>query len=239
MFRRCIYSTLTLLWFVAATAHASIFVPTGLNPGDTYHLAFVTRDGRDAFSSVIGDYNAFVQAQAALNPTLTGTDMGVTWKAIATTTSVDARDNAPVTAPVYLLDGTTKVADGFADMWDNYLDAPIDITQMGDHLPSTMVWSGTHPGVPGGVTPYELGTLYGGPNPNSMVGNTAYSDSRWASWAIQKQFLHYKLYALSNVLTAPTLGDPIPEPASVVVWLVLASVLGVGTRLRRRRGRGV
>jgi hypothetical protein len=39
---------------------APITVPTGLNPGDRYRLAFVTSTTRDARSSNIADYNLFV-----------------------------------------------------------------------------------------------------------------------------------------------------------------------------------
>src|SRR5687768_14537876 len=117
--------TSLLLCCVASSSHGSIFVPPGLNPGDMYHLAFVTRDERDATSSDITVYNAFVQVQAALNPTLTGTDMGVLWNAIGSTASVNARDNAPVAAAVYLLDGT-KIADDFGDIWDGSIDSVLD-----------------------------------------------------------------------------------------------------------------
>ena len=42
-------------------------VPTGLNGGDQYRLVFVTSTTRDATSSDIADYNAFVNYAASLN----------------------------------------------------------------------------------------------------------------------------------------------------------------------------
>ena len=104
-------------------------VPADLNPGDPYHLVFVTQGMRDGTSAAIADYDAFVNAEAALNPSVTGT--GVQWYAIASTASVSARDHAVVGAnvPVYLLDGTTKIADGYADIWDGSIDSTIDVDQ--------------------------------------------------------------------------------------------------------------
>ncbi len=119
----------------AADLQASIYVPPGLSPGDTYHLVFVTEGYTNATSSDIDYYNAFVQSEAARNPSLTGTEMGVTWRVIASTSAIDARDNAHVEAPVYLLNGT-KVADDHADFWDGFLDAPVIVDQFVDTWPA-------------------------------------------------------------------------------------------------------
>ena len=121
---------------------AAVFVPAGLNPGDVYQLAFVTTGTTTATSAVIQDYNAFVNAQAALNPALTGTNMGVTWSAIGSTTTVNAQTNALVQAPVYLLN-STQIATGFADFWDGSLLAPINIDQFGQSSGATFAWTGS------------------------------------------------------------------------------------------------
>ena len=105
------------LFLAPAAACADIVVPAGLSPGDTYHLAFVTHGTTNATSYNIDDYNSFVQAQTALNPSLTGTHMGVVYKAIGSTIEKAANVNALVSGPVYLLNGT-KIVDDFADMWD-------------------------------------------------------------------------------------------------------------------------
>jgi hypothetical protein len=88
-------------------------VPSGLSPGDKYRLAFVTSTTRDATSSDIADYNAFVTAVANTVPALT--ELGTTWTAIGSTAAVDARDNTNTNpgnaegVPIYLLDGTLLV----------------------------------------------------------------------------------------------------------------------------------
>jgi hypothetical protein len=79
-------------WVAAGTATAiPITVPTGLNPGDEYRLAFVTSTTRDATSSDITVYNGFVTASA--NAVTELALLGSTWTAIASTPTADARDN--------------------------------------------------------------------------------------------------------------------------------------------------
>lgn len=99
-------------------AHGSaidLSTPAGLNPGDTFRFVFVTKGTYGttpspgtitAASSDINVYNTFVNTEAA------GATYGgavVSWKAIGSTATVDARDNVggfDTTVPVYLVDGT-------------------------------------------------------------------------------------------------------------------------------------
>jgi hypothetical protein len=201
---------------------AAVYVPPGLNPGDMYHLAFVSRDGRDALSADILDYNSFVTAQAALNPALTGTGMGVDWFAIASTQAVDARDNAVIGAnvPIYLLDGT-KIASGYADVWgDQSLDAPLNVTQFGVQTLETMSWTGSESSgqeyviVPSGSV--ALGNSIGA----AGLGNPQVSNFTWNWSGTDFKERSHPLYALSEALTAP-----IPEPSSLLLGLAGVSVL--------------
>ena len=107
--------------FTTTASAAPITVPTGLNPGEQYRLAFVTSTTRDATSSNIADYNAFVTATANAVPELA--ELGITWKAIGSTSAVDAQDNTHtnvvldgVGVPIYLLNDTLFVNDN-ADLW--------------------------------------------------------------------------------------------------------------------------
>jgi hypothetical protein len=200
-------------------ADASVFVPLGLNPGDMYHLAFVTRDRLDATSFEIADYNAFVQAQAALNPSLTGTDMGVEWHAIASTPSVAARDNTFVEAPVYRLDGV-KIADGFADIWDGTLDASLSVTQF--VLPSEFLrsWTGTFFSDGTQISVFALGVSGGTPITGVIQATTS---ARVSSSVDDPAFLH-AFYALSDKLTVPRASAVIPEQESVMIWALLVGI---------------
>ena len=65
--------------------------------GDQFRLLFVTSTTRDATSSDIDDYNSFVQTAAARNPDLAA--FSDKFRAVASTASTDARDNAGM-APV-------------------------------------------------------------------------------------------------------------------------------------------
>jgi hypothetical protein len=111
---------------VAAIA-APIPVPAGLNPGDEYHLVFVSIDTRrNATPSDIDVYNAFVQGVA--DAAGIGNSQGINWRAIGSTALVDARDNALVTEPVYNMAGEL-VADGFNDIWDGTLLASTKVVE--------------------------------------------------------------------------------------------------------------
>jgi hypothetical protein len=209
--------TVLVLSCTVLNTQASVLVPDGLQPGDMYHLAFVTRGERNATSTDIQDYNDFVQLQASANAALTGTDMGVTWRAIASTSATDARDNARVEAPVYLMNGTTQIASGFADMWDGSLLAPIGLDQFANPI-STIVWTGSS------TDGFATGQPLGSPDFRT-AGATTQSDGRWISQGIAGESIQ-TLYALSTKLTVPGTAA-VPEPAMYAVWLVLGSLGGL------------
>ncbi len=122
---------LAAVWLVLGQgeAYGSIIVPPGLNPGDPYHLVFLTRDRLNGQILGIAPYNQFVNDQANLAGALTES-FGIQWFVIASTPNVDARDNAKVSAPVYLLNGDL-VTTGESDMWDGSIANPIQLTQFG------------------------------------------------------------------------------------------------------------
>ena len=98
----CIPAALFTIGHIEASAE--IIIPPGLKPGDTYHLAFVTTGTTNALSPYVDTYNSFVTQQASLPGAVTQ-GYGVNWYAIASTPTVDARDNVPISGPVYLLNG--------------------------------------------------------------------------------------------------------------------------------------
>jgi hypothetical protein len=207
-------------------AHAApVTIPLGLNPGDEYRLVFVTSTTRDATSTNIADYNAFVSAAANTQQALVA--LGTSWAAIASTGTVDARDNTgtnPVATgvPIYLLDGVSLVANDNTDLWDGGIINPIMITEAGAAL-NTLVWTGTTrfgiagPGFPQGS---PLGSVT-----NDVIrGISSSVGPSWVDGTGTPAAALSSFYALSGVLIVPTV---VPEPGTLflfVLGLLLVSV---------------
>ena len=212
--------------FNAGTTMAAAFVPPGVAPGDSYHLAFISAGARDATSSNIADYNAFVNAQAAANPTLTGTNMGVSYFAIASTPAIHANVNAVVSAAVYNFNGD-KVADGFTDLWDGTLDNAVLYDQFANQgFPD--VWTGTQAN-----GQRFAGNEMGSASPRTGLAFSA--TSNWISDAVSGQTDEMRIYGLSEELVAPQDGAGIPEPTAAVG---LAALFAATLTTRRRSAAG-
>jgi hypothetical protein len=219
-----------LALFVApAVASASIVVPAGLQPGDMYQLAFLTSGTIDATSPDISTYNNFVNAQAALFPALTGTDMGVEWFAIASTVNDgDARDNAVYfDVPVFLLNGTTQIASMSLPLYGGVLSDSLNLAQDGlTNLGDGPVWTGSNAA---GASSQPLG------GSSVTLGTSGAVDDQWLAFFPFTSTLSASLYALSEKLTVPQPNDAIPEPMSGLVWLMLGGGSLSLSYLRRRR----
>jgi hypothetical protein len=200
-------------WFLAGNVAADIVIPPAdLNPGDQYRLVFITSGTHTAVSNDISDYNSFVNAQAALVSVAGFPASG--WKAIASTESIDARDNTATNPsdgdgyPIYRVDGV-RIADDYTDLWDgSRLAAHLSITQQGDPYPNTvppcasfpycLAWTGTS----------SIGTAaspMGGPASSSAAGDIFEVDEfNLGSWALayfDSRTKSFPMYAISDVLT--------------------------------------
>jgi hypothetical protein len=125
------------------------------------------------------------------------------------------------------LDGA-KVGDDYADMWDGTLDNYIKVDESGNTLTSSrFVWTGSRPD--GTNSGWYLGHWY-----QATFGATEpYKNPKgWIEAANNPTSLQYRLYGLSEKLTAP--GGVIPEPSTLVIWSLLA-VFGLTVAWRRRR----
>jgi hypothetical protein len=172
-----------------------------------------------------------------LNPSLTGTDQGITYNVVGSADRIDldtgqlvianARDNALVEAPVYLTDGTF-IADGFDDLWntamiDNkLLPSPINVTQFGvvDTTSSLTVATGTKPD--GTISDDPLGNI-SGINEKTTLGNGLVRGPQWIDDVSGPNgpLVDYRFYGMSEKITVPTV---VPLPAAV--WL-FGSALGL------------
>ena len=133
--------------------------PSGLNPGDEFRLLIFTADRRDAASTDIATYDAFVQASAAGSHTDGAHDAikpySSLFKVVGSTASVDARDHIGANpgnpshkdVPIYWLNGSRVAANtaGFWNAtWENWaatdrLSAAGNSNRQGSDWP----WTGT------------------------------------------------------------------------------------------------
>ena len=213
--------------------------------GDTYRFVFATSTGRDASSSDIADYNNFVNNAANAGGALPGLS-GTTWRALASTPTVDAIVNTGLTGAsaesFWLVDGTTKISNDFTDFWDGHTSAEaIDVSETGgsplDNGDFTSLWTGTDSDGTGAAG-FELGAA-GGISRGGLWGGAA-SAAQWINRFNLDQTTSgntgdgvYALYGVSGVLTVQG-PPPIPEPASFVLMVLGVAGL-IGTRRRRRR----
>ena len=204
-----------------------VYEPADLGPGDSYRLVFVTSAIRDATSTVIGDYDAFVAIAAAANANLPATS----WRAIASTDSVGAVDHLvdsaggwdPTSAPIYRLDGL-RVADGFGDLWDGSIQTAISVTEHAVAGEGWIVWTGTNTN---GTANHTLGG-----NLNPDTGWSTHVDSRWTQDTRRGQSVENHFYAISGLLTVGEFS-PVPEPSTII--LLAVGLFGIGGYAARKR----
>ena len=186
------------------------------NPGDQYRLVFVTTGTRDASSTDISVYDAFVTTEANSNAALFA--LGTTWLAIGSTSAVSAFDHigGNFNIPIYNLAGS-KVATGASDLWDSSIGAPIEFDENGN-LKSTPAWTGTNPN----------GTIVTGESLGSgtaWFGTSSHTDSSWVFGGKTGATTPFSFYGISGTLTVPA---SVPEPGSVgLVGLALATLAGL------------
>ena len=211
-------------------AQAAFVAPIGLNPGDPYRLIFYTSDVIAGSSTDIATYDAFVTAQAAL----AGDLPSLSWRAVASTLSVDAIDHlsclgACASAPIYSIDGRFIASNAMA------LFAPGPTAAIGDQFGSDgnggwagWSWTGTADG--GRASPGdELGAVDG----TATYGcNTSYGTFYWLNcWNGTSTDYQASVMGLSGANWGAETTNT-PEPLS---GALLASGLAVLAAARKRR----
>ncbi|MDA7888555.1 Ig-like domain-containing protein [Akkermansiaceae bacterium] len=190
---------------------------TGNNPttglpwqaGDKYRLIFHTSARTTAGSGDIETYNTWVQGLANASTVYDiGADDGAIWKAVGSTDVVDARDNTSTNYQVdgaghaiYLLDGSTLIANDYADLWDGSIQHTVNLTEIGtewEHWPFTgSYWDGTK-------APGHGSSSYGALGDGGEIHQGQASDADnwvWRVWTSASRSDDLPMYALSEPLT--------------------------------------
>ena len=181
--------------------------PVDVDFGEQFRVLFVT-SARDATSADINVYN-----QLAINDAGAGHSAIRAYKdgfrVIASTATVDARDNAGLTGTgvkIYWLDGQTKVADDYADLFDGSWDSVSPFDRAGNSSSRDVVWTGsTNAGVASGSRPL-------GSSAEVEVGGTRFAPLSGGS-AHRSSLV--PLYALSQVLMVPAAPEFSATPGFV------------------------
>jgi hypothetical protein len=205
-------------------------VPMNLDVGDEYRLAFLTSTTRDAISADLADYNAFVSATANAIPELLA--LSTTWKALASTDLIAARDNsgtdpgAATGVPIYLLNDTL-LASNNADLWDGTISEELDVDESGASTEEPLsVWTGSDSS---GAGPFfsELGST----STMTIAGATNQVGEGWILNTVTDFEAEKHLYAISDVLTVPT---AVPALTGWATLALVGSLTTLATRILRR-----
>ena len=132
----------------ASPCDSGVLTPAGLSAGDTFRLLFVTSTARNASSSDIADYNSFVQTRAKAGHSAISGGCGDLFKAVASTSAVDARANtdtesSDIDASIWWLNGN-KAADNYADFYDGGWDDYGLRNESGAQRAFADVWTGSN-----------------------------------------------------------------------------------------------
>jgi hypothetical protein len=195
---------------VSGTASATLIESiAALEEDAMYRVLFVTSGLTTAISTDIEYYNTFVSNAAAAG-SVTGS-LELTWKALGSTESKDAKDNTGITygenslITMFNTSGQIVVSPGSDDLWSRRHINPISYDEYGRYAPG-FVWTGTN--YNGNMHSYgELGDSY------PVTGLNV--ESRWLDEAQESSESYLRLYAASSVVVK-TLTD-VPEPGTVIL----------------------
>ena len=186
--------------------------PSAVSAGGKFRLIFVSSPSRKATSSNIADYNRFVQGEAAAGHTSIQPFKGG-FRAVGSTSSVDARDNTCTTGtgvPIHWLNGS-KVADNYGDFYDgNWDDQTSPKDESGNARTATNVWTGSN----------SDGTKAGHPLGATHSSGTGYiGDAVTGPLSFNNQVLNtgrYPLYGLSQVFKIPAANEA-PRATAITI----------------------
>jgi hypothetical protein len=195
--------------------------------GDTYRFVFFTSGKTTAVSADLSTYNEWVQGLANATTVYDiGADEGVTWNVIGSTVDANALDNTSTHwtdeepgSPIFLLDGSTIIANDYKDLWDGEIQHIIDLTEQGT---LSTYWPFTGTKLDGTVTSGFHGPL-GNTGSESSQGNSSIT-TQWV-WRVNTaapKTQELQMYAMSDPLVIT--GDPaLPDVVAGDDWLTWSS----------------
>lgn len=263
--RRSVYALVgcLLLGLLSPWASAEIingqYVPPELvgQYGTQYRLVFVTSGVISGSSAVASTYDNFLLAQVA-GTQLEGDIYG--WKAVVSTFSGDRIASSVVNdtglnpmapfAGVYNMAGI-KVDHSGGSMLDGSLLSPVQFDQNGVDKGNVFVWTGSN--AQGGAKTFQngpypnipatLGSVYmtAGTGTYSSIGSGVANDGNWLDHTVINRFVTAytgfnslevtaAIYGISDVLIVP-----VPEPATLGMWLTVTALGGVLLWRKRQR----
>jgi len=216
------------------TAKAAMWdVPVA--PGETFRWVFVTSLTIDATSPGITTYNDLVNQAADVATPITGvlgkstiaTIADIEWMAIASTETINAKDNiAKSDAPIYT-PTSHLVANDYDDLFDGNIKYPISQTEKVNVIYEGYVWTGSD----------RYGNKYTGKELGkpadelSIFGVSDRTPWYWIEYDDVGKYarVQYPLYSISEELTV------VPVPSALILGAtgLLSSTLGL-KRLRRK-----
>ena len=189
-------------------------IPSGLVAGDAFRLQFVSSTKRDATSTDIADYNTHVQSAAAAGHAGIQS-YSAHFRALGSTSTVDARDNTGTTytstakgVPIYWLDGQS-IADDYEDFYDGTWASTIDKDENGSGI-GTQVWTGSaNDGTassPLGATGNQVQAGHPGRQDQHFVFRVSSSSTENAIYGLSPVF---------RIMAGPASGSPSLNSATV------------------------
>jgi hypothetical protein len=186
--------------------------------GDQYHLAFITSNVLDATSTDINDYDAFVQSVADGGSSVVATAGAVSWKAMVSTPSVEAKTHLGVAtgtgfAMFDLL--SRRLADNYPDMLDSGwkpFDILLTVTEDGvEQTAEKRTWTGSNGDLTVNTGRGPLGDADGTAANGKMIGESGV----WAADTYSTTQEHH-MYAMSEPLTIMSEGGP-ATPGTLII----------------------
>ena len=160
---------------------------------------FVTSAGTQAVADDLAVYDEFLRKLVG------SAGIGGTWKVIGSSSTVDARDHTSTNPdtdgagePVFLIDGVTRIADGYKDMWDGSLHAPINRDEQGNTDLTGRVFTGSS------ASGVKIDRALGGSQETRCavsVGDCGETGGRWMVVYNATALSSLPVYALSDPLT--------------------------------------